>query len=159
MVSEWTNRDYYILGFSGSAKAEEGMSDYLAEFDCSVFVCDYDYNAPSVEYLAQTHLPLYKKFRSLEKNKNIPIIFITKPDGFRKTEDSLRYEVIKAAYDYAKMNGDENVYFIDGRTIYPKSLREHCSVDGCHPTDLGFYFFAKKVYKIIEEIFDKNSRE
>ena len=70
----------------------------------------------------------------------------------------MRYEVIKATYDYAKMNGDENVYFIDGRSIYPKSIREHCAVDGCHPTDLGFYFFAKKVQKIIEEIFDKNNR-
>ena len=155
LVSEWTNLDYYILGFSGSAKGEELMTDYLANFDCSIFVCDYDYNSPSVEHLRETHLPLYKKFRNVKKNKNKPIVFISKPNGFRNSVDNLRYEIIKATYDYAIKNGDKNVYFIDGRKIYPKSIREHCSVDGCHPTDLGFYFFAKKVYAVIEQIMDK----
>lgn len=155
LVSEWTNLDYYILGFSGNAKGEEKMADFLAKFDCSVFVCDYDYNAPTVEHLQNTHLLIYKKFRSLAKNKNTPIVFISKPDGFRNNLDKKRYEIIKSTYDYARAQGDQNVYIIDGATIYPKKIREHCSVDGCHPTDLGFYFFAKKVYKVIKSILEK----
>ena len=157
LVSEWNNVDYYILGFSGNAKGEEKMVEYLANFDCSVFVCDYDYNAPTVEHLAKTHLALYKKFRSVEKNKTTPIVFITKPDGFKNSVGNLRYEIIKATYDYAKVDGDDNVYLIDGRKIYPKEIREHCSIDGCHPTDLGFYFFAKKVHKVINEILKKGN--
>lgn len=59
LVSEWTNTDYLILGFSGNAKGEPAMSGYLKGVDCSVFVCDYDHNAPSAEHLQNTHLPLY----------------------------------------------------------------------------------------------------
>lgn len=152
LVSEWTNLDYYILGFSGSAKAELKMIDYLANFDCSIFVCDYDYNASSVEFLQKTHLPLYKMFRSIKKNVNTPIVFISKPDGYRGLIGKRRFEIIKSTYEYALSLGDKNVYLIDGRNIYPKNIREHCSVDGCHPTDLGFYFYAKKLYKLIKTV-------
>ncbi len=150
-VSEWSKLDYYILGFSGNARAEDKMIEFLRDFDCSIFVCDYDHNAPNAEHLRNTHLKLYKEFRS-GKNKNTPIIFLSKPDARRDKEGKERYAIIKATYDYAIKNGDKNVYIINGFNIYPSGIREHCAVDGCHPTDLGFYFFAKKIYDIIKRI-------
>ena len=59
-------------------------------------------------------------------------------------------EIIHNTYEYALTAGDKKVFFIDGKTLYPKDLYEHCSVDGIHPTDLGFYFFAKRLYKVIK---------
>lgn len=149
-IGRETNVDFVIHGYSGNAKAEPAMCEFLKEFDCSVFVCDYDHNADSADYLEKTHLPLYKKFRENPAHKNVPIIFLTKPDGLRDDEGARRAEIIKSTYEYAFSSGDENVYFIDGRTFYPKNVSEHCAVDGVHPTDLGFYFMAKSLLKVIK---------
>ena len=40
---------------------------------------------------------------------------------------------------------NENVFFIDGETIYKKSERDCCTVDGVHPNDLGFMSMANAV--------------
>lgn len=145
LLSEWTNTDYTLLGFSGNALAEDGMIDFLKNSDCDLFVCDYDHNAPSVEYLAATHEKLYNKFKENPLHENVPVIFLSAPDGLRLERGDERYRVIESTYLNAKSRGDD-VYLIDGRTIYPADVREHCSVDDCHPTDLGFYFMAKAVY-------------
>lgn len=142
--------DYCIHGYSGNAKAEPLVREFLKNFDCSLFVCDYDHNADTADYLEQTHLPLYKKFRETPAHKNVPIIFLTKPDGLRDGEGERRVKIVKATYEYALNSGDKNVYFIDGRTFYHKNLSDHCAVDGCHPTDLGFYFMAKSLLKVIK---------
>lgn len=154
-ISQWTDIDYFLLGYSGGARAEKEMREYLSQIDCSVFVCDYDHNAPSVEHLENTHLELYKNFRSVEKNKLTPIIFLTKPDGDRYPDGAKRVAIIRKTFNYARKNGDFNVYFIDGRTIYPEEVKEHCAVDGCHPTDLGFYFIAKKLFKVVKKVLNK----
>ena len=151
-VSNKYNMDYVTLGFSGLARGESNMAKYLGTVDCSVFICDYDYNAQNLDHLIQTHLPLYKEFRANEKNKNTPIIFMSKPDGFRTDDGNARYNIIKRTYEYAKKNGDKNVYLIDGRKIYPRAIREHCSVDGCHPTDLGFYYMFKALDRVLCKI-------
>lgn len=158
LISEWTNTDYTLLGFSGNALAEDGMLDYLKNSDCDLFVCDYDHNAPSVEYLADTHEKLYNKFKENPSHKNVPVIFLSAPDGLRLERGDDRYRVIEKTYLNAKARGDE-VYLIDGRTFYPEDVREHCSVDGCHPTDLGFYFMAKAVYPLVIKVLKIESAE
>ena len=54
------------------------MVDYLTTIDCSLFVCDYDHNAPTVEYLRDTHYRLYERYRKVRPDT--PILFISKPD-------------------------------------------------------------------------------
>ena len=151
-ISEWLKVDHINLGFSGSAKAEDLMIEYLAGVDCSVFVCDYDHNASSVEYLQNTHEKLFKAFRNNPKHANTPVVFVSKPDGYKVLGD-VRFEIIKTTYQNALNAGDKNVYLIDGREFYPKDIFHHCSVDDCHPTDLGFYFMAKKIYEVLKNLF------
>ncbi len=143
------NVDYICLGFSGSAKSESNMIDYLKGIDCSVFVFDYDHNAPDVKYLSDTHYNAYLNYRN--SNPNTPIILISKPD-YLKTDDGFeRLKVIKRTYALAKKSGDKNVYFIDGSKFFGKDYHL-CLVDGCHPTDLGFYKMAKKIGKLINSL-------
>lgn len=52
--------NYINLGFSGSAKGEQAMMDYIAGLDMSMFVYDYDHNAPDSEHLAATHYKGYQ---------------------------------------------------------------------------------------------------
>lgn len=72
--------DFYNLGFSGSAKAEKSVAEYIAGIPTDVFVFDYDYNAPNAEYLMKTHEPFYflyrKKIRTLRYflSRNLTIL-------------------------------------------------------------------------------------
>ena len=150
VISLWNNVDYINLGFSGNGKAERIMADYLSGLDCGVFVCDYDHNAPNAEYLNNTHFNLYKTFR--KKHKDVPIIFMTKPDPEREPEAKERVAIIEKTYKTALENGDKNVYFINGYDLFGDKDRMLCTVDGCHPTDRGFYLMAEKLYKIIKEL-------
>lgn len=58
ILSRELDFDYINLGFSGSAKAEKPMVDYIAHLPMRAFVLDYDHNAPDVAHLQATHEPL-----------------------------------------------------------------------------------------------------
>lgn len=144
-IERWTKRDYLNLGFSGNCKGEDRMIDYLASLEMSAFVLDYDYNAPTAEHLKATHEKCYLAVR--KAHPNIPILMMSRPEA-HKTEDSLkRRNIVKETYLRALKNGDKKVRFIDGHTLFGVKDKDACTVDGCHPTDLGFYRMAKRIYK------------
>jgi hypothetical protein len=154
LVTRWLDSDYINLGVSGNAKGEETMANYIKNLDMSIFVMDYDHNAPSVEHLRATHEPFFKIIR--EKNPNLPILMMSKPDFDSDVEEnSARLEIIKQTYENALKNGDKNVYFIDGKTFFGDTDRSICTVEGCHPTDLGFMRMAERIYPILKSILEK----
>jgi hypothetical protein len=143
--------DYINLGFSGRAKGEPIMADYLASLKAQIMVLDYDFNAPDVEWLKATHYPLYQKIRTAQPN--VPIVFMTRPNFLYDPKNSKpRREVIYNNYLKAKLAGDENVYFIDGETLLGKTDWDMCTSDNCHPNDLGFYRMAEKVGTVLKNI-------
>ncbi len=149
LVSRWLDTDFLNLGFSGHAQGEKTVADYLASLDASVYVIDYDHNAPNAEHLHRTHYPLYRTIR--EKHPYTPIIFISKPDCDYDSNADKRRAVIYETYRKAVENGDKNVSFIDGKTLFGEEERDACTVDKCHPNDLGFYRMAKVVYPVLKE--------
>ena len=151
-ISKWTNTDYVNLGFSGSARGEKAMAEYLASFDCNVFVCDYDHNSPSAKELSERHYPFYKAYRELKKDT--PILFVSHPNYDTMGERDERIKVIKETVKKAKAEGDKNVYFLNGKYMCGRNYEERtaCFVDGCHPTDLGFYRMAKSIRKALAKI-------
>ena len=48
------------LGFAGNAKGEPKMAELISKLDMSVFVYDYDYNAPNAAHLKKTHEKFFK---------------------------------------------------------------------------------------------------
>ena len=153
LIAKWNQIDYINLGFSGSARGEDVMVDYLASIDCSLFVCDYDHNAPTAEHLRATHYRLYERYRKVRPDT--PILFISKPDITGDPNGEKRLNIIRRTYQMAKKQGDNNVYFLSGKTFYGKNNRWDFSVDGCHPTDFGFYKMACAIYKKMKSIDSK----
>jgi len=143
MISRRFDVDFINLGFSGNAKGEEAICRYLASLDASVFVCDYDHNAPNADHLAATHKPLYEIYRTARPDT--PIVFVTKPDFHPGTEDERRRQIVIDTYEYALAQGDRNVQFVDGATLFEGPFADSCTVDGCHPNDLGFFRMAEKI--------------
>lgn len=142
--------DHINLGFSGSAKGEDEMTDYIKGLNMSCFVLDYDYNSPSNEHLAATHEKMFKAVR--EAHPDIPIIIMPKPVYYISENYKPRQDIIKATYDNAISRGDKNVYFISSPELMELCKNEG-TVDSCHPTDLGFYSMAKALEKVMEKIF------
>ena len=122
----------------------------MSNLPMSVFVSDYDHNAPDEEYLEKTHHKMYEKIR--EKNPDVPYIMVTKPDfDSHPAIDAKRREVIRRSYEKALENGDKNVYFIDGETLFGDEFRDSCLVDGIHPNDIGHMRMGVVISGVIEK--------
>ena len=80
---------------------------------------------------------------------------LSRPDFDFHREDSIRRrDVIYRTYRNAVQAGDRNVYFIDGERLFGTSGREECTIDGCHPTGLGFMRMAEAVYPVLARILE-----
>ena len=157
ILSRELNMDFRNIGFSGKAKGEPAIAEWMATLPMSVFVCDYDHNAPTVEHLEATHYPLYETIRA--KQPDVPYIMITRPDywtAIRGFEDNLRRrDVIMQSYLRARAAGDQNVYFIDGLSFNSAPHQYELSVDGCHPNDAGFVRMADTIGTVIRHALEK----
>ncbi len=150
ILSRRLHTDYRNFGFSGGCRGELALADYFATLEMSVFVLDYDHNAPSAAFLQETHEPFFRRFR--EKRPEVPVILISVADRSFGEETEARRDVIRRTYDRAVAAGDKNVYFLDGDTIYRDVGRGLCTVDGCHPNDLGFWCMANAIEKVLKPL-------
>lgn len=156
IISRHLNVDYINLGFSGNAKGEIAMADYINTLDFSILVYDYDHNAPTPEHLEKTHEPFFKRIR--EKHPNVPVLMLTRPYANYGSDEQKRKSIVKTTYENAIKNGDKNVYFIDGESYFNDfEDKELCFIDTIHPNDLGFYKMAQKIEPIIKDILENEN--
>ena len=148
-VSRELNIDHVNLGFSGNARAEEPMYNYIKTLKMSAFVMDYDHNAPDAEYLERTHEKMFLAIR--EAQPELPIVLMTAPTYVLSAHFESRYHIIRKTYENALARGDKNVYFIGGPTLMQLCGNEG-TVDQTHPTDLGFYSMSRPVVEVLRKI-------
>ncbi|MBQ8804063.1 MAG: hypothetical protein IJZ53_10535 [Tyzzerella sp.] len=149
-ISRKLDCNYINLGFSGSAMGETVVAEYISGLSMSAFVMDYDHNAPNTEHLQKTHEQFYKIIRA--KNPELPILLLTKPDVGLEEENQARRAVIIRTFLNARENGDKHIYFLDGYNLFPNNCRRDCTVDDCHPNDLGMYFIAERIAEVLREV-------
>ncbi|MBR6794021.1 MAG: SGNH/GDSL hydrolase family protein [Clostridia bacterium] len=143
------NCDYINLGFSGKAKGEPEMANYIKDLPMSVFVYDYDHNAHRSENLLETHEPFFRTVR--EANPDLPIVMMNRPKFYLTEAEKERRAIIETTYQNALKAGDKNVYFISNEELCALCADEG-TVDGCHPTDYGFASMAQAVGDVLEKI-------
>lgn len=157
IISRELNLDFRNIGFSGQAKGEKALAEWMASLPMSVFVCDYDHNAPDVAHLAATHYPLYETVR--KQNPDLPYIMVTRPDYWtlplEQEEILQRRDVIMSSYLKARAAGDKNVYFVDGISFNAISHQYETTVDGVHPNDFGFVRMAESIGAVIRHALEK----
>ncbi len=148
IIARRTGLDYINLGFSGNGRAEDSIVDYMAGLDMLAFVSDYDHNAPNVDHLRATHQRMYERIRAA--HPDIPYIMLSRPDFDAKYDDSVaRRSVVIDTYRHARSLGDRHVYYIDGQGIFRGPDEELCTVEGTHPTDVGFMKMADTIERIL----------
>lgn len=151
MISRRLDIDFVNLGFSGNARGERSMADYIASLKMTAFVADYDHNAPTVEHLEATHYDFYRTVR--DKQPSLPILLVSKPDFDNGYDASVaRRRVIEDTYYRAREEGDRNIFYIDGQGLYRGDLKEECSTDGSHPNDIGMMKMADSIGQLLARI-------
>lgn len=143
--------DFINLGFSGSAKGELIMAEYIAGLNPDIFVLDYDHNALTAEHLEKTHEKFFMKFRQLQPNT--PVVILSAPDvRFHGQALEKRRDIVYRTYENAINSGDNNVYFIDGKTLWGEDEWRICSSDCIHPNDIGHYRMAENIIPVLKKI-------
>ncbi len=149
VIERRLNADYVNLGFSGNAKGEPEMADYIKNLPMSVFVFDYDHNARRAENLLETHEPFFRTIRGA--NPELPIVMMNRPKFYLNESEKERRAIIETTYQNALKAGDKNVYFISNEELCALCADEG-TVDNCHPTDYGFASMAEAIGDVLEKI-------
>ena len=131
------------LGFAGSGKGEIALAGEIARLNPAAVVLDYDHNAPDEPYLAATHQPFFRAIRS--ERPEVPVLIVSRCNFRGTASDIRRREIIRTTYEQARAAGDRQVRFLDGELLFGTADRDACTVDGCHPNDLGFY----RMYRVM----------
>ncbi len=150
LVSARLNVDYYNFGFSGSAKGELPVAEYLCSSELSALVIDYDHNAPDPAFLQKTHEPFFRHIR--RRKPTLPILLTTRPNFEHTASAAERRAIIRSTYERARTAGDTHVYFIDGESLYGTKERYLCTTDATHPNDIGHERMASVYVPVLSDI-------
>ena len=132
------DRPIINLGFSGNGRMDLEFADLLGELDASAFVIDCLPNMNG-QAVAERVVPFVEKLRS--HRPETPILLVEDrsfTNAFllpskRAHHDASR-KALKAGFEELKGRGDQNLHYLKGDDL----LKNEDTVDGSHPTDLGF---------------------
>jgi hypothetical protein len=144
------------LGFSGNGCMEPEMADLLAELDPSVYILDCLPNMNG-QMVAERVEPFVKRLREIHPETPILLVedrtysdaFLVTPRQQRNTEN--RRE-LQRAYSRLKSEGVKHLYYLPGNQLLWDDRDNLATVDGSHPTDLGFMRQSDAFYEVLKPI-------
>lgn len=163
IVTRMLDANCYNYGFSGNAVGEQIMADTVAANEMSAFILDYDWNAPTPEHLENTHYNFYKTVRNA--HPYLPIVIMGHPDFICDLNDDVaavnmpwsngfnsrkRHDIVLNTYARAIAEGDKKVWYVHASQYFPIAMKDLCTVDFCHPNDLGHYLMAQSLYTVLK---------
>jgi hypothetical protein len=142
------------LGFSGNGKMEPEIGKLLAELDPAVYVLDALPNCDAKEVAERTE-PLVRTLR--EAHPETPIVLVedrTYADSYwnpsRLERNVTSRKEYKAAYERLVKAGVKGLTYVEGGQLLREDGED--TVDGSHPTDLGFMRYADVLAPIIKPL-------
>lgn len=157
ILSRRLNIETVNLGFSGNGRGEPEMAKIIAQITRPrCLMLDYEPNCVSTELLRETLPQFIEIYR--ESHPLVPILVVSRIPFSHDLvhEDVLqarreRGEFQRQTVEALQQNGDANIYFYDGSTLLGDDYDE-CTVDGIHPTDLGFMRIANGLEPVLRQI-------
>ncbi len=154
IIGRRLNREVINLGFSGNGKGEKEMAELMCELDVSMYVVDCLPNMN--EQLVKERLEIFLT-TLLKKDKNVPVLMV---DNIEYQDSHIaidRYErqtsTNGAMHKIVKnlMKSHQNLFLFNKSKKLLGNDGEG-TVDGVHPTDLGFMRIANALCPVIEGI-------
>ena len=153
------------LGFSGMCKLQKEYAEYLADIkDVDAFIFD-TFSNPQADVINEKFDEFVDIVRAA--HPDVPMIFLQterrETRNFstkREASESAKQEAAEAVVK-RRMKTDKHMYFISSEEFLG---REHiATVDGVHPTDLGFTYMLEsitpKILKILKKYKAGSSKE
>jgi GDSL-like lipase/acylhydrolase family protein/SGNH-like hydrolase/esterase family protein len=146
LIGRWQNREVINLGFSGAGKMEPVMAELLAELDASLYILECLPNM-TLDMVKNRVEPFIRILRKIKPNT--PVLLVESPF---KSAAAANISLEKT-YNKLKKEGVKNIHYLKGDKLLKG--KENGTVDGVHPTDLGFFRIAKVMNPVITGIIEK----
>jgi hypothetical protein len=153
-LGRWLDWPVVNLGFSGNGRMEESVVERIAEIDAAVYVIDClpNMNGELVAERAPKAVQLLRAARP-----DTPIILVedrTYADAFlrmgRAESNRANRAALRRAYESLQGEGVTNLHYLPGDQLLGADGED--TVDGSHPTDLGFMRQAEAFYPLLKSI-------
>jgi hypothetical protein len=144
-------------GYSGNGKSEPEIAALFAEIDPAVYVYD---SLPNLD--AQEAKDRVEPFlRTLRKaHPKTPIVLVENAIytdiQFNEQRRALidgKNATLKSVYTKLRKEGDRNLYYVPAQKLFGND--GEATVDGVHPTDLGFLRMAQTIAPVLKPLLRK----
>ncbi len=142
------------LGFSGNGRSEPEVVRLLAELDPAVFVLDSLPNL-SPELVAERVGPFVDTLRKSRPTRPIVLVenvVYQNADFIASRRESYQGKnaALRKIYGERIAAGDQNLYYIRAEELLGDDGEG--TVDGTHPTDLGFLRMSEAVVRVVQPL-------
>lgn len=157
ILSRRLNLEFINLGFSGNGKGEPALANLINQIEGKQLVI-LDYEANTHDDIKNTLENFIDLVRSA--SPEMPILVISKiqyageinnPNSMTKLVERAAWQ--KALVEAKRKAGDNHLHFLDGGSLLGENAEE-CTVDGVHPSDLGFMRMADGIEPVLRDILD-----
>ena len=132
------DRPIINLGFSGNGRMDLELADLLGELEACVFVIDCLPNMNGAA-VSERVVPFVKKLRALKPKT--PILLVEDRSfsssfllSSKRRHHAASRAALRAGYEELRSSGVKRLHYLEGSQL----LGNEDTVDGSHPTDLGF---------------------
>ncbi|WP_284645698.1 SGNH/GDSL hydrolase family protein [Paenibacillus silviterrae] len=156
ILSRRINREFINLGFSGNGKGEPELAQLAAQIgDPACLVLDYEGNC-NTELYCRTLPEFIRIYR--EAHSSVPIMVVSriaygteahKPELLQSRLERKQFQ--SDLVQRLREAGDTLLFFVDGSGWLGPEPAE-ATVDGVHPTDLGFMMMANGLEPILRNV-------
>lgn len=154
------DRPIVNLGFSGNGRLEPEVGRFLVEIDAAVFVLDCLPNLNGDQTAARTE-PMVRQIRAA--HPDVPIVLVedrayaNNPfDAGRRRRNEGNWKAFRAAYERLVADGVTGLSYLEGADLLGDD--GEATVDGSHPTDLGFMRQADAFEPVLREALGSTGR-
>lgn len=148
------DRPVINLGFSGNGKMETALADLLAELDASLYVIDCLPNMNG-KMVTERTVPFVRRLR--KTRPRTPILLVedrTYQDAHLNTgrarANAANRKALRAAFEALKAEKVRKLHYLEGADLLGPDGEG--TVDGSHPTDLGFLRQADVMEPVLRKI-------
>lgn len=142
------------LGFSGNGRTEPEVAAFMAEVDAALYVVDCVANTPA-DVLEPNTVEVVQTLRAA--HPRTPVVLVedrTCADApvrpARREAHTAKRRALRAAFERLRDAGMDNLVYVPGDTLVGDD--GEATVDGSHPTDLGFLRIADALEPVLRAL-------